>query len=457
MNAGRHEHNAVDMNANRLVGRRGFLAGAAALGAGLVTAGCSGPYGFGSGFTGTSGGSTKSTLVYWNLLSGGDGAHMETMEAAYTKAHPGVTLDSTILTWGNPYYTKLAMAIRAGSPPDVAIMHLSRINEFGPPGMLTPLSLGLLAEHGMRPQDFTPLAFARAHFHGQQLAIPLDTHPFVQYYNTSICKKAGLLDGSGQLPPITSAAALLTVLRKIKKTGATPVVCDQVNDPATAWRLFYTLYSQAGGKVLADNGKRVVLEEALATRVLAFIHQMAAEGLMVANTDPGGGIALFQGGATGLYWEGEWNVNVFQAAKLPFSMQPFPAVFGTGVTQADSHTFVLPRQPTTDPAKVSMALTMIRSLLGQSQVWAAGGHIPAWLPTRRSAAYKKLRPQSNYQSVADHVVYDPPAWYSGSGSDMENYAGAAIGTVMTGGLGPKAAYQQMRQSFETLSKETVPV
>ncbi len=122
MNAGGHEHGAVDMNATRRVGRRGFLAGAAALGAGLVTAGCSGTYDFASGFTGTSGGATRSTLVYWNLLSGGDGAHMEAMEAAYTKAHPGVTLESTILTWGNPYYTKLAMAIRAGSPPDVAIM-----------------------------------------------------------------------------------------------------------------------------------------------------------------------------------------------------------------------------------------------------------------------------------------------------------------------------------------------
>ena len=43
-----------------------------------------------------------------------------------------------------------------------------------------------------------------------------------------------------------------------------------------------------------------------------------------------------------------------------------------------------------------MALTMIRTLLGQSLTWAEGGHIPAWLPVRDSAAYKKLKPQSNY-------------------------------------------------------------
>ena len=107
----------------------------------------------------------------------------------------------------------------------------------------------------MEPKDFTPLAFSTAPSIGQLLCIPLDTHPFVQYYNTKVCKKAGLLDSSGTLPPIKSADAMLDALRKLKKIGATPVICDTINDPATPWRLFYSLYSQAGGQVLADNGK----------------------------------------------------------------------------------------------------------------------------------------------------------------------------------------------------------
>src|SRR6202012_288395 len=189
--------------------RRGFLAGAAALGAGLVTAGCAGTYDVGSGITGSSGGDNNSTLVYWNLLTGGDGTHMVAMEDAFRKAYPKVDLESTILAWGAPYYTKLSLAIRSASPPDVAIMHLSPINQYGPPGMLTPISLDLLAAHGMEPKDFTPLAFSKAHYNGQLLCLPLDTHPFVQYYNTKVCKKAGLLDSSGTLPPIKSPDAML--------------------------------------------------------------------------------------------------------------------------------------------------------------------------------------------------------------------------------------------------------
>ena len=108
--------------------------------------------------------------------------------------------------------------------------------------------------------------------------------------------------------------------------------------------------------------------------------------------DSNGGTALFQGRHAALYWEGEWEVDVFQAANVPFSMQPFPAVFGPGVTQADSHTFIIPRQASPDPEKVSVALTMIRSLLGQSLIWAEGGHIPAWLPARGLALQETQAP-----------------------------------------------------------------
>jgi multiple sugar transport system substrate-binding protein len=440
------------------ISRRRFFAAAGGAAATMVfgTA-CSSTYDVAGGFVSPASGTGTDTIVYWNLLSGGDGSHMQQMEATYQRDYPHITLDSTVLTWGNPYYTKLAMATRSGSPPDVAIMHLSRLSQFAPPKLLTPLDLGLLAEHGMTPADFTPAAFAKAHYNGQLLAIPLDTHPFVQYYNTKVCRKAGLLDGSGQLPPITGPQALVAALRKLKATGATPAVCDQINDPATPWRLFYTLYSQAAGKVLADNGKRIVLDRALAVRVLTFIDQLAQEGLVNANNDPAGGIALFQSGDVGLYWEGEWNVDIFQTGGLPFSMQPFPAVFGSAVTQADSHSFVIPVQPHYDAQRISNVLTMVRTLLGQSLVWAAGGHIPAWLPTRESKAYAKLKPQSNYESVANHVVYDPPAWYGGSGSNMEEYAGNAIAAVMLGATTPQAAYDELHSSLENLSKQPVPV
>jgi hypothetical protein len=43
-----------------------------------------------------------------------------------------------------------------------------------------------------------------------------------------------------------------------------------------------------------------------------------------------------------------------------------------------------------------------------------------------SAEYRKLSPQSDYAEAAERVVFDPLAWYSGSGSNLETNAGSAF-------------------------------
>ena len=47
---------------------------------------------------------------------------------------------------------------------------------------------------------------------------------------------------------------------------------------------------------------------------------------------------------------------MFQTAKFPSSTQPFPALFGSDVTQADSHTFIIPHQQRADPQALIVPL-----------------------------------------------------------------------------------------------------
>ncbi|MBO0842691.1 MAG: sugar ABC transporter substrate-binding protein, partial [Nocardioides sp.] len=89
--------------------------------------------------------------------------------------------------------------------------------------------------------------------------------------------------------------------------------------------------------------------------------------------------------------------------------------------------------------------------------WAGGGHIPAWLPTQRSRAFVRLEPQSNYVRAAFDAVYDPPAWYTGAGSDFQNAMGAVITEVLAGRLRPAAGARAMRTSLLTFSTAKPPV
>jgi multiple sugar transport system substrate-binding protein len=436
--------------------RRSLFRGALA-GAGLAgLAGCSSPIAAGIANTPLNPG----TVDYWNLFGGGDGVRMQQMEDVYRRTHPAAPLQAVTLAWGNPYYTKLSLATVGAKPPNVAVSHLTRMKTLVQADLLQELHPDDLARNGMTPDKFNQRAWQAGLVGGKAYAIPLDTHPLVLFYNTKICKDAGLLDGAGNLKPIAGPDAFLDALTRVRKVTGRYGATHGINgDSASPWRVFQTLYSQLGGQVLADNGTRLVLDDAKAKQVLAYLRTLTVErGLMPSSIDYQGAIALFASGAAGFHLNGEWEITTFQTAKLPFSMTLVPNVFGgTYAVQADSHTLVLPRRPDQDQAMLDRSLDFVRSLLDQSMTWAEGGHVPAWQPVARSAEYHKLSPQSNYAAAADAAVYDPPGWYSGSGSDFEILMSSAIGAVEAGQLSTEAAIGQIHSKITALAGAPSPV
>jgi len=426
------------------------------LGAGALSA-CSSPVG--AGLAGST--LNPGTVQYWNLFGGGDGVRMQAMESGFEKTHPNIGLSSVTLAWGNPYYTKLSLATLGGKPPDVAVSHLTRMKTLQAAGLLDEMNPADLARHGMTADKFNKRAWSTALVNGKIYAIPLDTHPFVCFYNTDVCKKAGLLDSSGKLKPLNGEQAFMDALSKAKKvTGQYGAAVAVINETSTPWRLFQSLYSQLqGAPVVSDHGTKITIDDAKALKVLTFLSQLDKTKLMPGSLDYQGAIATFANGRAGFYFQGEWEITTFQTAKTPFSMTLFPNVYGGNnhyAVQADSHTLVLPKDPGRTRAQLDDALTFIRSLLNQSATWAAGGHIPAWLPYRNSKAYAKLTPQSNYAAAANFAVYDANAWYSGSGSDFEIIAGGTIGAVMSGISSPAAGLSQMKQKLSVLAKTQPP-
>lgn len=411
----------------------------------------------GAGFTG--GTLSPSRLTYWNLFSGGDGVRMRAMERAYSHQHPDIDLEASTLTWGNPYYTKLSLATLGAQPPDVAVSHLTRMPTLAKADLLEPLPADLLARYGMSADNFVHKAIQRSKVNGKQYAIPLDTHPFVMFYNTDVCKKAGLIDKSGKLVSMDSEDAFVEALAKAKKvTGHTGGAVAVIGDIATPWRLFYSLYGQLGGEVLEGPDGHHIFDHGLAVRAASFMRRLTIEAkVMPSSIDYGGAVALFANGRAGFYFQGEWEISTFQDAKTPFSMQRFPNVFGGPyAVQADSHSFVIPRG-NTNPARLDTTMKFIRAMLDHSMIWAKGGHIPAWLPVQDSAQYRHLKPQSNYAGVAEHAVYDPPAWFSGSGSDFEQVTGSALQGVLSGRTKPEATVAKMRDGVAKLAELPSPL
>jgi multiple sugar transport system substrate-binding protein len=436
--------------------RRSVLAGLGGLAlGGTALSACGTP--LATGLTGAA--PSRNQFTFWNLFSGGDGDRMVQMEHGFARAHRDIKLSAITLTWGNPYYTKLSLATRGGRPPDVAVSHLTRMQTLSRAGLLAPIDEKDLARFGMTPDKFTPLAWKNSHVDGKLYAVPIDTHPYVLYYNTKICKRAGLLKPDGTLVDMRGPDDLLNALRRIKKvTGKYGLVMATVNDTSSCWRVFATFYWQQGGQLLADSGAKIVLDDDKAVKALELIKRIAVdEKLMPPAADDNATVVAFSNGQAGFLFDGEWDNSIYTGNKTPYNMTRFPFVFDSYTCQADSHTLVLPKDSSRDSGRLDQCLTFIKSMLDQSYTWAQGGHIPAWLPTKNSSQYHRLKPQSNYAGVADLVHYDDEAWYSGSGSDLENVLGGIVSALILGSLSPKAALAQMRSNLQTYADTPSPL
>ncbi len=153
------------LSRRRLLGAAGGLAVAASFGFAAL----------GSGADALA--STARTRVrYWNLFSGGDGSNMIAMLDAVRKAHPDIAVKDSTLQWGNPFYTKLAMAAAGNRAPDLGVMHIGRVAGFAPGRLLDAWDVSLLAKYGLRESDYNPRLWQRGIVDGKLYALPLDAH-----------------------------------------------------------------------------------------------------------------------------------------------------------------------------------------------------------------------------------------------------------------------------------------
>lgn len=406
--------------------RRQLLTGSALLGGGLLATSL-------TGCGGAAQAGEVREIGFWHLLSGGDGTKMQAMIANANQANSGFKVHPTVLAWGPPYYTKLAMASAGGRPPEVAIMHASRVPGYAPGGLIEPWDLGLLAENGITPENFAPRIWEKGQQGGKVFSLALDSHPFIMFYNTDIAGKAGLLESNGLLQEVSSPDEFKAMALEMQKvTKAHGLSFGYLNLGSQMWRLFYTLYKQHGAEIVLTPGRQMEADRDAAIESLEFMASLFDDTIAARSVDINTGIAEFVRGDSGMLFSGGWELPTMKKAKLPFDAVTIPTLYGTPASYADSHSFVLPRQLAVDEVKRKDAYKFVSDVLKGSLLWAEAGHIPAFQPVVQSPAYGELTPQIHYANAADIINYDPDSWFSGSGSDWQTYFAEHIQNVLLG-------------------------
>lgn len=436
--------------------RRGVLGAGALAASALPLAGCSSP--LAAGLLGSE--LAPGTVIYWNLFGGGDGVRMQDMQQGYRDQYGADALQATTLTWGNPYYSKLTLATVGNQPPDVAVAHLTRAKPLWAGGILDPITEEDLASVGLSSDSFNQKTWETQVTDGQNIAIPIDTHPFTLFYNREVCGKAGLLDSDGTLVDLTGMDVFESALQEISAvTGGTAFTVANVAETATPWRFFWTLYNQIADAppFLSDDGATISVDEEMFLEVTSRTRRWVEEGWLNRGLDYSTSQTEMFTGKAGIYLQGEWEIATSQSIEgLDFGMVPIPQVYDKPAVQADSHTFILPRKDRT-PEQRKHAMEFIKAMLDQSLIWAEGGHVPSYMPTFESPEFQALEPQKHYAPAADYAVYDDPAWYGGSGSTFEDTVGAQLGLVQQGALTPEQALRAIKDQLAVYTSTPSPL
>jgi len=431
----------LDLNRRQFLGAAGLAAGTALL------AGCA---------PSASAAGTR-PLQFWHLLSGGDGVTMSGLLDAVNSAQADYRIRPTVLAWGTPYYTKLAMAAAGGRAPDVAIMHATRVLGWAPGGLLDAWDTGRLADLGVDASTFPDPIWKKGEVDGKRLSIALDAHPFVLMYNTDVCRKAGVLGADGRLKEAKSPDEFLAMVDAIAGvTGGHGLSYGYLGDGSQMWRLFYTLYTQHGIEMAMPQGGSAVIDKDAAVASLAFMQKLLDGKRAAKQADYGTAVAEFATGKSGMFLSGVWELRTMLAAKIPFDIAMIPPLFGARTAYADSHSFVLPHQSHPDPASRDLVYRFVADMLKGSFGWAEAGHIPAYLPVTGSPQYADLLPQAHYAEAAGYVRYDPPAWFTGSGSNFQGQFGAAAQPALLGGGSPADAIARFEEAVARFQAQPNP-
>ena len=124
------------------------------------------------------------------------------------------------------------------------------------------------------------------------------------------------------------------------------------------------------------------------------------------------------------------------------------------------------RQGGESPASAALTALLSGAPEGRTDIaWpiAGGGKAPTLTiasgiaTVNLPARYRALEPQSNYAEAADYAVYDPAAWYSGSGSNFETVVGSTVGLVQQGLTSPQDAVAGIRAALTTYSQTANPL
>jgi len=433
----------------RRLTRQDFLLLSAGAGAGLMLAGCGGgpennpAVQQGGGGGGKEYNGPKVDLAFWNGFTGGDGPVMRKLVEEFSAQHDNIDVTMNTVEW-ETYYQKVPAAVSTGEGPDVGIMHIDTVATNAARSVIIPLD-DVANALNLKESDFVPSVWNAGIYEGQRYGIPLDVHPFGDFYNKDVMEKGGL---DPNKPPQTKDE-FMGALEQLKGKGIQGFWVPTV--PAGSTWIFETLLWQYGGELYNEDVTEATWNSDAGVDALTWLVDLIEQGYSPKNVGDGAELIAFQNNNNAFYWSGIWNINPLKEAGVNYGAATMPQIGSEKGAWANSHNFVITNKRGQDPNKITASKVFINWVSTHSADWATAGQVPARNSVRESQAFQKLQFQSILAEQLPYVRFPPSV--PGIGDVQLNALDPAVNEALLLKKDPKTALDESASQAKQLLEE----
>jgi multiple sugar transport system substrate-binding protein len=303
-------------------------------------------------------------ISIWAGYQGVEGTELSRLISEYDKEHSGTVVTSLYVN-NDDTLQKVLVAVRGGSPPDIAYLYGSWAPNVAEIKQVVKLN-NVVSRKGVDWDDFGVGERDVATVGKEVIGIPALVDNLAVVYNRSLFKAANLAPPSPTWTwdDFVADAAKLTV--PSKKQYGTAYITSATEDTVWHWE---PLLWEAGGKLLNADNTKAAFDSKAGLLSLSTLRQMAVVDHSMYLDPTGSEYAnLFNSGKIGMLVTGPWDLASFPSVSYGVQVMPsFPGTDGGHQTISGPDNWVIFNN---GPAHVKAAEDFLLWLTAPAQVRA---------------------------------------------------------------------------------------
>lgn len=265
----------------------------------------------------------KTTVVFWNSWTGGDGETLEALVNKFNEEQDEVYVDMTRTT---SFADMLQTSLPTGEAADLVLLSTNEITRYE--SYLRPIS-DIWTNTSLKEEDFSEAYMSMCYYNDELYAIPFQISTYMMYYNKDLLEQAGVESVPTTFDGWTEAAEKISALSTDDKPvyGSGLFYCYNGQNQSVIQR-FNTGYLIEGDEEAGYHAN--LLENEAFADAMIWMKNLYDKGYNPKEQDID---SMMAAGQIGLMTNGGWLKGTLDASGINYGIAKLPTVTGEDLNE----------------------------------------------------------------------------------------------------------------------------